>query len=104
VWVKEPHDGFRSLVRTRRVLDIYGFCCDYSRCGKYRYNVDRVYDRCMKPLEHVDSCHGEKCGPWCSHDRHTSFVLEDEAVYGKTLQDLIVRGLRGQANLYRSKT
>lgn len=65
VWNKDPDDGVCCLVGTRRVLDEYGFCCDYNRCQIYRVEADgNVMDRCMLDQGHSGSCHGERACYW----------------------------------------
>lgn len=61
-WTKDPDDGFLCLLSTRRVLDMFGNCCDYRRCKKYHVDDQgRVRDRCILWPDHKGSCHGSHC-------------------------------------------
>lgn len=68
IWNKNPDDGVLCLLSTRRVLDEYGFCCDYNRCPVLhvlQYGSGRVdRDRCIYDVGHEGRHHGSRCGYW----------------------------------------
>jgi hypothetical protein len=54
-WNKNPADGVRCLLSTRRVLDRWGHCCDYSRCRTYDLYDPIRPDRCLLNEGHAGS-------------------------------------------------